>query len=532
VTAAVAEARRGDAVVIAGKGPRDDADVRDARGSTSTTAEVARDSTRRRSDGPEAAVPAFSLGELIATRRRRDPRPGGRRSASLLVLDRHARARSRRRVLSPSRGDPLRRPRVPGGALRAGALCAGRRAGDRPQRGRAAGARPRGTTWPTGALAVRGGGPERGATSASSRSREARGKTTTKELVAAGARGATPARPLAPEGKSQQPRSACRSRSSPAPTTPKFAVLEMGMSAPGEIAALSRLAGPRRRARDERRPVHLEFFRLARRHRGRAKGELYATLRPDAVAVVTSNDEFLPGSGGAARGPRVAFGREPSADIVLEAIGDRFVPGATLTYPARRDDAHPPAPDRGGACRRSMRSPRSDGPRRGRGRATRRGTAMGAVEPGPRGAAGCIVWRATLFSWTTRTTTIRPRSRRCSGRCARPRPRAGSCWCSADMLELGRDETALHREAGEQAAAAVASRCSSASGLARRPPSNAERSPRGSPDACTEPDAQAAARSVPRSDRPGGPRRDQVSRGVHLETRRRGGVLRARGEAA
>ena len=98
-----------------------------------------------------------------------------------------------------------------------------------------------------------------------------------------------------------------------------------------------------------------------------------------------------------------------------------------------------------------------------------------------------------------------------------------------DMLELGRDEMALHREAGERAAAAgvevlvgVGPRAKAAVDAARRARIA---------EAWHEPDAQSAARTLPARIGPGDLVVVKGSRGVHLEHVVEA-LLRSRGEAA
>ena len=76
------------------------------------------------------------------------------------------------------------------------------------------------------------------------------------------------------------------------------------------------------------RPVHMASFRTLD-DVAAAKGEIFAVLRPAGVAVVNLDDENARVQATRHGGPRVTFGRNTSADLVLESIEDRFLPGAT-----------------------------------------------------------------------------------------------------------------------------------------------------------------------------------------------------------
>ena len=61
-----------------------------------------------------------------------------------------------------------------------------------------------------------------------------------------------------------------------------------------------------------------------------AKGELYAVLRKNATAVVNLDDVHARVQASRHGGPRVTFGRQPGADLRLESLENRFLPGAAL----------------------------------------------------------------------------------------------------------------------------------------------------------------------------------------------------------
>jgi UDP-N-acetylmuramoyl-tripeptide--D-alanyl-D-alanine ligase len=109
------------------------------------------------------------------------------------------------------------------------------------------------------------------------------------------------------------------------------AVLEMGMSYKGEIARLVEIADPDVGAILNVLKVHLEHFGTIEKIAA-AKGELFAGMRPDAVAVYNADDRLVARLGRAFKGPSIAYGLETKkAAIGADAIevdglrGSRFV---------------------------------------------------------------------------------------------------------------------------------------------------------------------------------------------------------------
>lgn len=75
------------------------------------------------------------------------------------------------------------------------------------------------------------------------------------------------------------------------------AVIEMGMNAPGEIFALSEMAQPHIALINNVAPAHLAGFqaeteRVSLQKIAAAKGEIFAGLQPDGIAVLNADDEF------------------------------------------------------------------------------------------------------------------------------------------------------------------------------------------------------------------------------------------------
>ena len=72
----------------------------------------------------------------------------------------------------------------------------------------------------------------------------------------------------------------------------KAAVVEMGMSAAGEIDALARFIGPDVGVITNIGPAHLEFLKSMELV-AQAKGELFNHLRSDGTAVLNADDRFF-----------------------------------------------------------------------------------------------------------------------------------------------------------------------------------------------------------------------------------------------
>jgi UDP-N-acetylmuramoyl-tripeptide--D-alanyl-D-alanine ligase len=335
------------------------------------------------------------------------------------------------------------------------------------------------------------------------------GKTTTKELLAAGL-GAS-RRVHRTQGNLNNhlgvPLSllAC-------PEDAEWTVIEMGMSAPGEIAALTRIADPDVALVTNVRPAHLEFFESLDGIAA-AKGELYALLRPAAVAVVNLDDERCRIQAARHAGPRVTYGRAAEADVALEAAEDRFVPGAGLTF-RYRGRVRSLVLRLGGAHAALDALAALAGVAAAGEDPDAAATAMCEVEPvAGRGKTHRLASGALLVddSYNSNPAALESvlgtmRNTAATGR---------KVLVMGDMLELGPNELAFHREAGERAVEAgvrvlvgVGPRSKAAVEAARRARIT---------EAWSEPDAAAAARSLPSRIAPGDLVVVKGSRGVHLE---------------
>jgi UDP-N-acetylmuramoyl-tripeptide--D-alanyl-D-alanine ligase len=109
----------------------------------------------------------------------------------------------------------------------------------------------------------------------------------------------------------------------------EIAVIEMGMSHAGEIAALAKLAEPECGVVTMVAPVHLEFFDSIAGI-ARAKYELIQALPPGGIAVLNADDEYVSQFGRDFHGRVVMFGRHTSADVSAQNVESRGPEGSAF----------------------------------------------------------------------------------------------------------------------------------------------------------------------------------------------------------
>jgi UDP-N-acetylmuramoyl-tripeptide--D-alanyl-D-alanine ligase len=108
------------------------------------------------------------------------------------------------------------------------------------------------------------------------------------------------------------------------------AVLEMGMSAAGEIRALTRIAPPDVAVITNVQPVHTEFFD-GLEDIALAKREILEGARPGAAAVLNADDPLVMKAGAGWKGPKVTFGLSESADVRARRVRHRGYEGLAFT---------------------------------------------------------------------------------------------------------------------------------------------------------------------------------------------------------
>jgi UDP-N-acetylmuramoyl-tripeptide--D-alanyl-D-alanine ligase len=108
-----------------------------------------------------------------------------------------------------------------------------------------------------------------------------------------------------------------------------LAVIEMGMSHAGEIAALAKIAQPEIGVVTNVAPVHLEFFNSIA-DIARAKYELIECLPANGIAVLNADDEHVSKFGHGFKGKKIMYGLHSSADVRAENIRSLGVAGSSF----------------------------------------------------------------------------------------------------------------------------------------------------------------------------------------------------------
>jgi UDP-N-acetylmuramoyl-tripeptide--D-alanyl-D-alanine ligase len=91
-------------------------------------------------------------------------------------------------------------------------------------------------------------------------------------------------------------------------------IFEMGMSAPGEIAEMCRIAAPLIGIITNVAPVHLQFFNSLE-DIARAKGELAEALPSNGTLIYNADDPLVRDIAGRFQGQTISFGFSESADV-------------------------------------------------------------------------------------------------------------------------------------------------------------------------------------------------------------------------
>src|SRR6202142_945629 len=107
------------------------------------------------------------------------------------------------------------------------------------------------------------------------------------------------------------------------------AVIEMGMSHRGEIAALAKIAQPEIGVATNVAPVHLGFFDSVAEI-ARAKYELIESLPAGGTAILNADDEYVSQFGRDFRGKVVRYGIHQPADVRAENIEPRGAAGSAF----------------------------------------------------------------------------------------------------------------------------------------------------------------------------------------------------------
>ena len=108
-----------------------------------------------------------------------------------------------------------------------------------------------------------------------------------------------------------------------------LAVIEMGMSHSGEIAALAKIAHPEIGVVTNVAPVHLEFFNSVAEI-ARAKYELIESLPFNGTAVLNADDEYVSQFGRDIKAKVITYGFGSAADVHAEKVEQHGPAGSTF----------------------------------------------------------------------------------------------------------------------------------------------------------------------------------------------------------
>ena len=118
-----------------------------------------------------------------------------------------------------------------------------------------------------------------------------------------------------------------------------IAVIEMGMSNAGEIAALAHIAAPNWGVVTNVGNAHAENFHDGIAGVARAKYELVESLPADGVTFLNCDDPYVSQFGRDFRGKSVYFGKGPCADPRAEAVDELGVEGVRIKVRAGEQEA-------------------------------------------------------------------------------------------------------------------------------------------------------------------------------------------------
>lgn len=236
----------------------------------------------------------------------------------------------------------------------------------------------------------------------------------------------------------------------------RFAVIEMGMSARGEIAYLAELARPDVGIIVNAGPVHLETLGTVDEV-ARAKGELFAALPPEGAVVYPDGDPRIAAEvRGSRAARRVRFGERPGVETRIESsralaagteVALRLSDGARIAARLQAVGAHNArnAAAAAGCAHVLGASPEAIARGLGEARPERHRSQVVDIA-GRKVIDDC--YNASPLSTAAALETLAA-LRGASGVLARARAVA----LIGDMLELGKDGDMLHRSMGERAAA-------------------------------------------------------------------------------
>ena len=227
------------------------------------------------------------------------------------------------------------------------------------------------------------------------------------------------------------------------------AVLEMGMSAAGELRTLTRIAPPDVAVITNVSPVHLQFFK-GLDDIALAKKEILDGAKPGAAAVLNGDDPLVMKIASRFPGRKVTFGRTPGCDIRAEDVRSRGYSGFEFLLRYGRESAPIAFPFVNDAAVSNLLAASAV--------CLAFGLQLEEIRPAilalqPFSGRGTLVETGGVRVYDD-SYNSNPRALEAALKSLAVLPAARKVAVLADMLELGEGEKEFHRLAGEVAARA------------------------------------------------------------------------------
>jgi UDP-N-acetylmuramoyl-tripeptide--D-alanyl-D-alanine ligase len=289
----------------------------------------------------------------------------------------------------------------------------------------------------------------------------------------------------------------------------EFAVVEMGMNHPGEIAALARIAAPDWGVVTNVGTAHVENFAEGQAGIARAKFELVAALPANGVVFLNCDDAYVSQFGRDFQGRAVYFGAGPCADPRFLEVSEDLA-GLHLRFRAGERE--------GTLTLHLLGAHNASNALAGLAVALEAGVeldaaaaALESLTAGDKRGEVMEIGGATILndSYNSNPEALRSMIRTLAGR-----PAGRRILVAGEMLELGEQGPALHAACGRAAAEAGLDLVAGVRGNAVH---LAAAACAGGVAALFLPDAEAAGRWLKQNLEPGDVALVKGSRGVHLE---------------
>jgi UDP-N-acetylmuramoyl-tripeptide--D-alanyl-D-alanine ligase len=223
------------------------------------------------------------------------------------------------------------------------------------------------------------------------------------------------------------------------------AVLEMGMSAAGELRTLTRIAPPDIAVITNVSPVHLQFFESLDAI-ALAKKEILDGAKPGATAVLNADDPLVMRIAEGFAGRKVTFGRGPRADVRAESNEPKGYDGFDLRLRYGQESARIPFPFLNEAAVENLLAAAAV--------SFSLGLSFDEIRPAiaglrPFAHRGLLVEAGRGIRVYDDSYNSNPRALEAALKSLAALPAARKVAVLADMLELGESGKDFHRRAGE-----------------------------------------------------------------------------------